>query len=278
MPLDAAGCFRLNSNVVATPDEVRRLVDMLQAGGVDFVKSHNISNRAVYLAFLAEARRLGIPAIGHLNGSDGRALMESEASDSGLRSVEHINEMACWQDERNGSNAVPLPDSIAERQCATVAARFTHNGTWLVPTLYVFNYPIFGPVDMAAVFNRAVAIAHRAGIPMLAGTDAFTQPKRKTQALESALHQELALLVGVGFTPLEALQAATLNPAKFFGATDSLGTIAAGKVADLVLLGADPLIDITNTTKIAAVVTNGRYFDRAALDGLLAAARRKTPP
>ncbi len=272
--LDNAGCFRMNANVVATPEGIRRAVEALKAGGVDFVKSHGIGDRQIYLAFLAEARRLGIPAVGHLKGADGRALTESEASDSGLRSVEHINEMACWQDEQNESRVVALPDSIAERQCTAVAERFRRNGTWLVPTLYVFNYPIFGPIDRAGVFNRAVAVAHRAGVPMLAGTDAFTQPASKEQALESALHKELALLVAAGFTPLEALQAATLNPAKFFGATDSLGTIAAGRLADGVLLGANPLANITNTTTIRAVIVNGRFLDRAALDQIITEAKQ----
>jgi imidazolonepropionase-like amidohydrolase len=75
-------------------------------------------------------------------------------------------------------------------------------------------------------------------------------------------------------TPLEALRTATLNPAKFLHATDSLGTVAPGKLADLVLLDGNPLDDITNTMRIRAVVANGRYFDRAALDQLLAEARR----
>ncbi len=64
---------------------------------------------------------------------------------------------------------------------------------------------------------------------------------------------------------MEALQAATRNPATFFGLTDSLGTVTAGKVADLVLLDGDPLADITNVMKLFGVVANGRYFDRTAI-------------
>jgi imidazolonepropionase-like amidohydrolase len=85
-----------------------------------------------------------------------------------------------------------------------------------------------------------------------------------------SLHVELAMCVAEGLSPLNALRGATINPAKMFHATDSLGTVAAGKLADLVLLDADPLTDITNTTAIRAVVANGRYFDRAALDQLSA--------
>ncbi len=98
-------------------------------------------------------------------------------------------------------------------------------------------------------------------------------------------HADLATYVAEGLTPGEALRSATLNPAKFLRATDSLGTVAIGKLADLVLLDANPLIDIANTAAIRAVVANGRYFDRAALDRLLAelqpkskaAARPKAP-
>jgi imidazolonepropionase-like amidohydrolase len=84
-----------------------------------------------------------------------------------------------------------------------------------------------------------------------------------------ALHDELALLVRSGLTPLAALQAATLNPAKFLNLIDSLGTVEAGKIADLVLLDEDPLKDIQNTRKINAVIANGRLFDRRELDRLL---------
>jgi imidazolonepropionase-like amidohydrolase len=80
------------------------------------------------------------------------------------------------------------------------------------------------------------------------------------------------LLVEAGLTPLEALRSATLNPAKFLAATDSLGTTESGKLADLVLVEANPLENIANARKIAAVVLNGRYFDRLALDALLARA------
>lgn len=77
--------------------------------------------------------------------------------------------------------------------------------------------------------------------------------------------EELVILVRAGLTPLEAVQAGTLNPAKFFEATDSLGTVAPGKLADLVLLDGDPLSDIRHVLQPRGVVANGRYFDRAAL-------------
>jgi imidazolonepropionase-like amidohydrolase len=74
-------------------------------------------------------------------------------------------------------------------------------------------------------------------------------------------------------SPVAARSASTLEPARFLAATDSMGTIAAGKVADLVLLDADPLADIRNARRVRAVVANGRMLERAALDSLLASAR-----
>jgi hypothetical protein len=93
-------------------------------------------------------------------------------------------------------------------------------------------------------------------------------------ALGFALHEELATLVDDGgLTPIEALRAATLKPAQFMGA-DSLGAVEPGRLADLVLLDLNPLTDIRNTSRIRAVVLNGRHLDRAALDNLLAEATR----
>ncbi len=77
-------------------------------------------------------------------------------------------------------------------------------------------------------------------------------------------------------SPLAALQTATINPARYLGALDSLGTVAEGKIADLVLLDANPLQDVRNVDRIRAVVANGRLLTRAALDSLLATAGQRT--
>jgi imidazolonepropionase-like amidohydrolase len=115
---------------------------------------------------------------------------------------------------------------------------------------------------------------NKAGVPIMAGTD-FLNPYTFPGF---SLHDELALLVEAGLSPAEALRAATLNPAIFMNATDSLGVVEAGKRADLVLLDANPLEDIHNTTKVRAVVLNGRLYDRAALDALMAEAEKKARP
>jgi imidazolonepropionase-like amidohydrolase len=112
---------------------------------------------------------------------------------------------------------------------------------------------------------RMVGEMNRAGVKLLAGTDtAYGYPVGGF-----ALHDELALFVQAGLSPMEALQTATINAANFLGLEKSLGTIETGKLADLVLLEANPLDDISNTKKIFAVVTNGRYLPKEKLQEIL---------
>lgn len=184
--------------------------------------------------------------------------------------------------------------------CRALARRFRQNGTWLVPTNAgtwgdaMAGDSIFtGRAEFAVVpgwlqkllapfastdaqrppkatdqrrqWHRrkleVVALMHREGVPLLAGTDnpgAYTYPG-------FSLHDELALLVEAGLSPLEALRTATVNPALYLNAADSLGQISVGYVADLAVLDSNPLIDVKNTRRITAVVLNGRYLDSAAL-------------
>ncbi|MFN8574242.1 MAG: amidohydrolase family protein [Gemmatimonadaceae bacterium] len=106
---------------------------------------------------------------------------------------------------------------------------------------------------------------HVAGVPFLAGTDT---PAGVGVTPGISLHLELQRFVAAGFTPLEALQTATINAARFLGREQDYGQVAKGRVADLVLLRANPLEDIANTRAIAAVVSDGRYWSAPALDSL----------
>jgi imidazolonepropionase-like amidohydrolase len=107
---------------------------------------------------------------------------------------------------------------------------------------------------------------HKNGVPIVAGTDASDEAYVFPGF---GLHDELELLVTAGMTPADALRAATINAARAVGQDSTSGMIAAGRLADLVLLDANPLADIRNTQKIRAVILNGRHLDRAALDALL---------
>ena len=82
---------------------------------------------------------------------------------------------------------------------------------------------------------------------------------------------------GAGFSPLEALQTATINPARFLGREDSQGTVEVGKRADLVLLDADPSVDIRNITRISGVILRGRLMTKPSLDSIIAKHRRPEP-
>src|SRR5205814_7593448 len=112
-----------------------------------------------------------------------------------------------------------------------------------------------------------VHLLHEKGVPFLAGTDT---PPGVYIFPGFSLHEELQRFVAAGFTPLEALQTATLNPAEFFDMADRLGTIESGKLADLVLPRANPLADIANTQTIAAVIANCRYYSKHDLQNSLA--------
>lgn len=116
--------------------------------------------------------------------------------------------------------------------------------------------------------------AYRAGVPVIVGTDAgdsFVFPG-------ASVHDELGELVKAGLSPAEALRAATLTSATYFGRTADFGTVQVGRFADLVLLDANPLDDIANSRRIRAVFQGGKSFDRAALDSMLVRAERAALP
>ncbi|MDO8677810.1 MAG: amidohydrolase family protein [Acidobacteriota bacterium] len=117
-------------------------------------------------------------------------------------------------------------------------------------------------------YKRVLTAAmHRAGVKFLSGTDV---QGGTTYLPGFSLHDELAIFVQVGFSPLEALQTATINPAHFLGREKELGTVERGKLADLVLLDANPLDNIGNTRGISGVIVNGAYLEKEALQRMLA--------
>jgi hypothetical protein len=132
---------------------------------------------------------------------------------------------------------------------------------------------------LRAFFRHGLVItglAHKAGLPIMAGTDA-----NDTMIVPGfSLHRELALLVEAGLSSMDALRAATTVPALYLGRAADLGGIAPGMEADLVLLRANPLQNIANSGSVEMVVTNGRSFSRAELDDLLAKveAAMSSPP
>ena len=188
-----------------------------------------------------------------------------------------------------------------QRKAAALSDRFARNGTWWCPTIILSstvpaerqregdNRLKYIPAPTEERWRNAlkesirvipsaeerkmrhqrkleiVGLMHRTGVRLLAGTDApnpYVFPG-------FSLHEELELFVQAGLSPLEAVQTATINPAKFLGKEKEFGTIEKGKLADLVLLEANPLENISHTRRINAVVVNGRYLPQGTLQKLL---------
>jgi len=240
--------------VIRTPEQGRRAVDSLAARGVDFIKVHEGLSREVYFAIAAEARRRHVAFVGHVPAT----LTPVEASDAGQKSIEHFEflpDPCLFLLGPPDARPSAAPDQCTPSALDSLFAHLERNGTWLDPTIGSFR--IFAPQQFPAIvagFRALVPQLRTRHIRVFAGTDLGT----RGIVAGAALHAELELMVQVGFTPLEALQAATIRPAEFLGVTDSLGTIAPGKIADLVLLSANPLEGIRHTRAIIAVVRDGQ--------------------
>jgi imidazolonepropionase-like amidohydrolase len=259
-------------------------------------------------AILDEAEKQEIPVAGHVPDAM-RAIDASNAGQKSFEHLIGIFEGSSSKEDelmKGGKSPGKFLESFDASKSAALIATLARNQTWQCPTMVwergaglldardlagdplakyapasweegtwkKFTDEILkGNVDDLPTRKRFVAKSqdvisamHRAGVPFLAGTDTaagvYIFPG-------FSLHDELELFVGAGFTPREALATATSLPAKFLGMEDRLGSVERGKIADLVLLDANPLEDIRNTRKIFAVVANGRFFPRAELDGLL---------
>jgi imidazolonepropionase-like amidohydrolase len=140
---------------------------------------------------------------------------------------------------------------------------------WKVSSLRTMNSTDAAAVDVKRRFGQwelsLTTKLHAAGVPFLAGTDA---PAGFDLVPGASLHSELDWLVRAGFTPLEALQTATINPATYLGRTKDFGTVEAGKIADFVVLARNPLVSIGNTRSVVAVVADGRFFSATELNKL----------
>ncbi len=255
---------------VTNAAEAREAVYRLKLRGVDFIKVHNGLSRVAFFVVADEARKQGLPLAVHLP----RGVSVAEASDAGATSIEHIEILYESSLYRKGATAKTLDEAIAENSGPAGAALFNllkKNGTWYCPTLvaYYRGFVLWsgdpketaGSLEVHRKNLELVEAMHMVGVGILAGSD-FSD-----WALVPGidLHNELALLVEAGFTPMEALQTATLNPAKYLGRLKTQGTIEKGKTADLILLDADPLEDISHTRKINSVVVRGQFLPIARI-------------
>ena len=309
-----------SSAPIADAADGRRTVDELHAQGVDFIKIQSLIPRDGYFAAADEAKRLGITFVGHVPdavraseaSNAGQKSIEhftgifegcSPLEDQLIQGPKTLGRYATTYDPERAQRLIEL---MARNQTWQVPTLVWERGQWLVDDIDLSHdtlikyapaawkdrtWPMFVKAILSDMDTDPLPVRQhfvqmeldmtlamfRAGVPFLAGTDTAAGVHVFPGF---SLHQELALFVRAGLTPMQALQTATLNPARFMGRLADLGTVEKGKLADLVLLDANPLDDIGNTRRIRAVVLAGRYFDRAELDHMLegvAKAAAKSP-
>jgi imidazolonepropionase-like amidohydrolase len=269
-----------------------------RAAGFDFVKLHGPIGPEAYQALAAAARREQIPLVGHLP----RSLGLTVALNAGQTMIAHAEEyLYGWFGTRTLTSREQVIAMVD-----TAAALTKKAGAWVTPTLFVFgaipaqmlnldsvlNTPamkripdvlkfdwtpdrnsyrriplasVQGFQDQYALLKRMTKALHSAGVPLLMGTDAMA-----TAAVLPGIsaHQELEALVDAGLSPYEALKTATVNSALFLRQPGEFGVIRSGARADLVMLDANPLRQISATARINGVMLRGRWHDRGALDNL----------
>ena len=284
--------------LVRTPEQGRAAVDSLAKLGVDFVKVHNRLSRESYFAIAKAVKQHGMVFAGHI--PDSVTVVEASAAGQrslehlfGFPSICTDSEKVALEPRHPIQRFL---GTCADRDPTADFKQVAANGAWAVPTLVV-TYPVSmlpdtvlgsdstdkyrspalkrlekmmmampGNVTPEAgavgrkIFAKRIELVgamHRAGIPLMTGSDA----PGKSVFPGFSLHDELSFFVRGGLSPMDALRAATHEPARYFNALDSMGTVQTGKVADLVLLDANPLENIINTRRIAAVIWNGRVMD-----------------
>ncbi len=279
-PVDGAptGDLKLPILPANNADQARQAFDQLYKLDVDFIDILLNLPRAAYFAIAEQARHWDLRMVGPVPTT----VTAQEAVEARQKSLEHL---------------FGVTKSVStDEEALKFFARCTLTGTRISPTLVfwlrmshmddprLMSDPQLSIIpasirntwpdlsDDPASFKsqvwriyRLVALANQAKTEILAGTDtgdAYVIPG-------AALHDELEQLVGAGLTPRDALEAATLAPARFFETEKEMGSIEKGKLADMVLLDANPLEDIRNVRRVQAVFTHGRYLSRKDLDAIL---------
>ena len=288
---DAPPSFPYRRRVTNVQEAQQALLDLKQLG-VDFIKVHDHTPREVFFALAEQAPKVGLSVAGHVP----MAVKVEEAADAGMRSIEHLSNY-------NVFGECLVDESYSASGCQRLFDKLAAKGVWQTPTMAFFETipDVFSgaprahseyasdslleltrqnveashvPAAVLAKMRLAGQVSLQAihdlklrGNQFLAGCDGLVPG--------FCLHDELEWLTKAGFTPLEALQTATINPARFLGRENLQGTVEVGKRADLVLLDADPSVDIRNVTLISAVILRGRLMTKPAIDLIVAKHRRR---
>jgi imidazolonepropionase-like amidohydrolase len=273
---------------VKTAEEGRAAVQLLKRRGVDLIKVHDHTPRDAFFAIADEARRQNLPLAGHKP----QGLTIEQVVEAGQGDIEHLDNLQLWK---------PCPGTgYAPGACRAFFEMLARRGVWQTPTLAAWSELATIGTSASAVSADRMAYAGRSLRKLWAGNQSlFAKPEVVRQLRAGAevgakatsemaqlgvgilagcdtmiagfcVHDELAAMVRGGMAPLAALQTATINPARYFGLEQTIGSVAPGQRADLVLLDANPLTDIANVQRIRAVMVAGRLLDRKELDRMLA--------
>jgi imidazolonepropionase-like amidohydrolase len=293
--VDGSGPLQLGVERVDTPEQARMWVHRYHDSGFQQMKIYSSVKLEELRAVAAEAHRLGMSVTGHVpEGID-----MYQAIEAGQDQINHLQYIAAMMRDplpKNASRADRLKASAdvdlgSERAKRAIRFLVEHH-TVVDPTLAIYEFfsastarppASFEPgvnkvaPELAAqltdvgppspdapvqerMFAKNLEIAgalHKAGVPIVAGTDQ-TVPGH-------SLHREIELYVKAGFTPMEAIQAATIVPARVMHVDKEVGTIEVGKRADVILLDANPLESIHNIRSVKYVITDGVMYDCAEL-------------
>ena len=275
-----------------------------KAAGYDLLKIHPGVPRDAFDALVAKANEVGLPFAGHVPADVGL----QRALEAKYRSIDHLDgyvEALAKNPSESVTFGVNLMAQLDESKIPALVQKTKEAGTWHVPTQILLEhwlddvdpeamarwpemkhvepgllakwignkqgnlakFPAADRQKFLALRRRLIKALHDGGVPIALGSDA---PQTWNVPGFSA-HRELKTYVASGLTPYQALKTGTANVAIYFGTQTTTGTIAQGRRADLVLLDANPLEDIGNTSRIAGVMLNGKWLSRAEIDKRLAA-------
>jgi imidazolonepropionase-like amidohydrolase len=298
--VDGTSPFSLGVQPVDTPEQARMWTDRYHDAGFEQIKIYSSVKLEQLKVITQEAHRLGMTVTGHV--PEGlNAYQVVEAGQDQINHIQYVADIMHAPLSPNGGDvtsgwrqrALLVPDIDVNSPEARKAMAFLKaHGTVIDPTIalselftattakppasfepgvkdvareMVEQIADVGPPTERSELNERVykkeleivGALHQAGIPIVAGTD---------QAVPGhSLHRELELYVEAGFTPLEAIQAATVVPARVMGLDQEVGTIQPGKRADLIVIDGDPLREIRNTRNVEFTITNGRMYTCADL-------------
>jgi imidazolonepropionase-like amidohydrolase len=301
----------LSGQSAPTPADARRMVLEQAQAGYDFIKLHPGLTRAVFDAAVEAGREADMTLAGHVSEAVGvaRALEAGQVTIDHLDGyVEYLVPTDGGDVPSGGFFGLALADRADTSRIPAAAQATLRAGVWNVPTQSLIEHWLLpepsaeslaarpemayvspaqrqqwvqskqqmvnSPAWSAQNAERLVEVRRQlsralrdAGAGLLLGSDApqvFNVPG-------FSIHHELAMMVAAGLTPYEALRSGTINPAVFFGAEDEYGRVAAGLVADLLLVDDNPLDGLATVARPAGVMVRGRWLDRAELDDGLAA-------